>query len=418
MSVLGVNSAASATSFGAVGKLYLQGAKEFSQTLNIGQIIEGKVLRHFDGTRYLVAFGDHERVVESALTLTAGEVLQGRVIGLGEQVELQRVREDAHLSTSAGEPVVSAIAQDWRWNGDANTIDELLQRYRVDLNAAERLSMQRISRSAEDSEALGLAGAVLNKQGLTVSRPLLEALYHAQFNKARPPSQPTALDQTVPQVFAVWDQAPSTTAASTRELAEGLYQIMKSKERPQSTAKGMTVTQEQDVTAAAQMKMTSPDAPVDPRTAHDPSLDELADWILNAQTGGTVSHRLGVLPLILGGRLVEINVALFEQGRDSHPNQRLQHRQVMFSLRTEHLGHVQVVARVAGEHVRIQITTSNPDSTTQAAQHTGALQDALAQSAWNVDEISYETRVSAPHNGVVRSVIEHVISQDSLNRLI
>ena len=60
------------------------------------------------------------------------------------------------------------------------------------------------------------------------------------------------------------------------------------------------------------------------------------------------------------------------------------------------------------------------DATNAAAlaQHGVALQAVLAGGGWAVDEVAYETKLSAVVSGVARSVVEHVISQDSLNRLI
>jgi len=154
----------------------LPGALDFSQTLNIGQIIEGKVLRQFDDTRYSVTFGDHERVVDSSIPLSAGDVLYGRVIGLGERVELQRIYRDPQtVQKSAQQPVADpAIAR--ALSGRAANIEELLQRYQVSLTEAERASVERAARSVEDPQALGWASALLNKLGLSVSPPLLEEI--------------------------------------------------------------------------------------------------------------------------------------------------------------------------------------------------------------------------------------------------
>jgi hypothetical protein len=146
--------------------------------------------------------------------------------------------------------------------------------------------------------------------------------------------------------------------------------------------------------------------------------DSLAATILNAQTGGVVAHRSGLLPLLVGGNLVEVSFALFEQRRPANQAQGLQHRQVLFSLNTQQMGRVDVLARITGGHVRVQITTDSDERTSQTARYADLLKGSLSESGWNVDEVAYGVRAENPHNAVVRSVIEHVVSLDSLNRLV
>ena len=95
----------------SANRLFLPGASDFAGGLNLGQIIKGKVMRQYDGGRYLVSFGGHERVVDSSVPLTSGELIHGRVIGLGERVELQRVYPGEESDTSAPKP------------GDAATVE-------------------------------------------------------------------------------------------------------------------------------------------------------------------------------------------------------------------------------------------------------------------------------------------------------
>jgi hypothetical protein len=422
LSVQGINGAVPQLIAGGSGRLYLPGALDFSKTLNIGQIIEGKVLRQFDDTRYLVTFGDHERVVDSSIPLTAGDVLYGRVIGLGERVELQRVYRDPQtVPTSARQPVADP-ANTRALSGRAANLEELLQRYQVSLTEAERAGVERAARSVEDPQALGWASALLNKLGLPVAPPLLNALYAAQFTKPASAAPPGSVaDGKVPQVLAVWEAAPQAAGAALRDLADGVRQIMTAKAQQHSATRGALTSREPASAMGPAAVLADPLGARSGQSGQSDSqqrMEQLASWILNAQTGGVVSHALGLLPLLVGGKLIEVNVALFEQQREGQAEQRLAHRQVMLSLRTEHLGQVQVTARMAGEHVRVTVATDDSDRTRQAAQYSGVLKEALSHGAWQVDEIAYETRLSGAHNGVVRSIIEHVVSQDTLNSFV
>ena len=49
--------------------------RDFLSTLTMGQIIKGRVLRHYEGSRYGVEFGGQERVVDSAIALRSGDVI-------------------------------------------------------------------------------------------------------------------------------------------------------------------------------------------------------------------------------------------------------------------------------------------------------------------------------------------------------
>ena len=68
--------------------------------------------------------------------------------------------------------------------------------------------------------------------------------------------------------------------------------------------------------------------------------------------------------------------------------------------------------------MRITVATDDSDHTRKAAQYSAVFKEALSHGGWQVDEISYETRLTGAHNGVVRSVIEHVVSQDTLNSFV
>jgi hypothetical protein len=434
MSVQNVGAGTALTGLTGANRFFLPGANEFSDTLSIGQIIQGKVLRGFEGNRYLVAFGQDERVVDSAIPLTAGEILHGRVVGLGERVELQRVytspQEKKLPLEAAGVPPPTfkpPLAQ-------SAAIDALLQRYRIELTEADRATLLSAARAAEDPEAMGLAGAMLSKLGLPQASVLLEALYRAQLagpvNKLA--GSDTALE-TLPQVAGNAQLSPALQMSSIRELSQLLAGITDAQSPMGSSAIGGRDTSA-DVGAGAgapaqslqsairrsgqQARLESLSDRGIRTKAKDAAQALLADRILNAQTGGVVSHRSGLLPLLVGGKLVEVSFALFEQGQPAARNRDLQHRQVIFSLHTDLLGRVDVVARIAAEHVRVQITTDSEDRTAQTAGHADVLKNELAGSGWHIDEVAYGTRAQSTHNTVVRAVIEHVVSLDSLNRLV
>jgi hypothetical protein len=116
--------------------------------------------------------------------------------------------------------------------------------------------------------------------------------------------------------------------------------------------------------------------------------------------------------------LIEVDVALFEQRRDAEQKPAAKHRQLVFSLNTEALGRMEIVARLVGERLRVRIVTESSDKTVFLAGYSERLRESLQSLGWTIDEVMYETRTPMTQNGAVRSVVEHVISQDSLNRLV
>jgi len=420
MTVQNIGAGVPLTGASAAGKFFLPGAGAFADNLSVGQIIQGRVLRGFDENRYLVAFGSDERVVDSAIPLTAGEILYGRVVGLGDRVELQRMYGNSQDRSSQRESAAVEPRPPLSPAVSGSAIDNVLQRYRIELTDADRATLMRAARSAGDPEAMGLAGAMLSKLGLPQTSVLLEAMYRAQLaSGVAPPAAVDAQRETLPQVIASWGQSAELQASSIRQLADLLGSILERK-------------------IAAAPRATTPEAgqaaPGLPAVQYSPSRQQtdlltdedsrrkvqesLAAMILNAQTGGVVAHRSGLLPLLVGGRLVEVSFALFEQRRPANQAQGLQHRQVLFSLQTQQMGRVDVLARITGGHVRVQITTDSEERTAQTAHYADLLKGSLSESGWSVDEVAYGVRAENPHNAVVRSVIEHVVSLDSLNRLV
>lgn len=417
MTISQVNSALTSAAQSAGNRFFLPGAKEFAGSLNLGQILKGKVLRQYDSNRYLVNFDGQERVVDSAVPLRTGELLHGRVIAVGERVEMQRVYAEENNAAVLERNEIGAGLRGFSVSRHEVELDATLERFQARLSESDRATLLRAMRAASDVPAMAQVGVFFNKLGLNQSAALLEALYARIKGNANPVR--TYNEWLVPpRLEALAGQAAGLQAATVRQLADVI-----------SRAVGSEIESGDDRRADAE-SAPAHELPCDgeskavptvgfaPERDDGESLNRLAQWVLNAQTGGSVVHRLGTLPLLLGGRLVEVDVALFEQRREAAQQPAVQHRQLVFTLQTEHLGRVEVVARVVGERVRVSIVTENEANTTLAAAHAGALKASLVEAGWITDELSYETRTVNAQTGAVTSVVEHVISLDSMNRLI
>ena len=144
----------------------------------------------------------------------------------------------------------------------------------------------------------------------------------------------------------------------------------------------------------------------------------VAQRVLNAQGGGTVSHRLGMLPLQAGDQVIEVDAALFEERREAAPAAAMKHRKLTLSLETEHLGRLELRAVMADTHMRVALATESSASTHALLRHGERLSRSLGEAGWQVDEISYETRARHEANGAVAAAAEHLVTPGSVDRLL
>lgn len=143
---------------------------------------------------------------------------------------------------------------------------------------------------------------------------------------------------------------------------------------------------------------------------------ELGQWVMNTQTGGAVAHRVGTLPLLLGGRLVEVDVALFEQDARQSRQGEPRSRHLVFVLDTQALGGVEVSARLVDARLRLRFAAEREATLELLAGRREELSRQLAQLGWSVDEIVYEARADAVQSGAYRAVADYVVAQGSLDR--
>lgn len=395
---------------GAGGSLLVQPDVDFARTLTLGQIIKGRVLRSYEGSRYLMDFGGREHVVDSTIPLRRGEIVHGRVIALGERVELRRIAADPAPTQGPDEDaaVAPSTARPDRWT---KLVQELFDRYQAKLGIEDQaLLRQTLPRSAEPGQ-LALSALILTKLGLRLTPELLHAVFLALMAKPGRslfPAGELALQLTTApaQGESVSERNDALTALAT--ALEAAIMPVPDLNRPPKSPTSATSASGGDAAF---------DARQDPGSGHH----DFAAWsrrVLNTQTGGAVAHRLSSIPLLVNGRLVELDVALFEQRQGETP-QGLTHRQILFSLTTEHLGTVEVKATLAGEHVRVALSTASSDRTLFLSSHAAALREDLQATGWQVDELVYLTQESeegAPPTAVMRGVAEHIISPGSVSR--
>lgn len=325
-----------------------------------GERVHMKVLRRLDERRYLVSFGDAQRVVSSTVLLTVGSTVRAVVTGVGEKLELRYVGEDN----------VAVVMEDHAAAG-GDSIAELARRYSVELQAAQRSVIEQAMQDAAEPEAMMSGGVFLSKLALRVDTASLQALYSAQKWSGKPVATASADDV-----------AAASTIASPAALAEQM----------------LVALQEREPGAGSQER--------DER--------ELARRLLNEQDDGSVSYRFGTLPVVIADELVELDIVHFRERR--REDQQAGVRRLVMTFGTSSLGRVEVVAHALAERLAIAVTTDSAQGRDALAARAQEVRELVARLGWSVESVSYD--IEARVDRAARHVIDHVLNGDTLSALV
>jgi hypothetical protein len=384
--------------------------RDFISSLTVGQIIKGKVLRHYEGGRYGVSFGGEERVVDSTIALRSGDIIHGRVVALDDKVHLQRVRipgDDSAEQQAKSDP--DGVFSRGR---EEDSVKALFQRHRATLTAEEHSRIRVLGRSAGNLSVVASSALVLRKLGLVLDQSLIRAVARALENRGR-------LARSVAA-----DQATVLTADATEKVAEN-------RETMRSLSSVLAHITVPDLLGAddtaAQRDATGDGQGADDSTAGghehgDRGARErqewlLGRWLLNAQSNGAVAHRFVAIPIWLGDRLVELNLAFFSQTKDQPETEGIQYRRILLSLDLATLGHVDIEIVVANQRLSIAIEADSESATQLLASRLGDLKTDFSEFGWRLDELSYATRAASTLDLPSQAVVSHYVRQDSLSRL-
>ena len=365
---------------------------ELPSALSLGQIVKARVLKHYEGSRYLMSLEGREHVVDSSVPLKTGDLIRGRVVAVGDRIELQPLPESA-LTQETGDAQPA---------GPTDELTATFARFGLKLDDAARGTLERSLRGASDPQAVVLSAMTLAKLGLPLQPELIDAA--RQLLHRRPAASAAA-------------EAPPEAVALTPgpHLAAQLQEVLRT---TRSGGDGGSGTQAEAMPAQVSSGGAHDGRPAgqDADGSGAGSRRELGHWVMNTQTGGAVAHRVGTLPLLLGGRLVEVDVALFEQDARQSRQGESRSRHLVFVLDAGTLGGVEVSARLVDARLRVRFAAERAETLELLAGRREELGRRLAELGWTVDEIVYESRAEAAQNAAYRAVADHVVTQGSLDR--
>jgi len=402
-------------------QLTIKGEGDFAKTLNLGQIIKGKVLRHYEGSRYLVSFNGQEKVVDSAIPLKTNELIYGRVIGLDDQIKLQRVATNVAAEGGDVASKISSPSGHSSLSDNERLLADLYSKYKATLTDNERALVVSQMNKSGNANLIALSSLVLSKLGLLQAPEFLRGLNrNLQGNKNNNPSK---LSPVLRMTVAEQDDAH---LAIKRDSTTATQQIA-----------GMLLAGLQEGGYQEEQQL-SDEKVSDDQWLH-PELNSLTDnnqgqgqygsrredyqewllgrWILNMQNEGSVSHRLSTFPVWFGDNLVEVNLAMFDQRKDVLPD-RLQHKMIVFSIKTDYLGSIEIKLTCVDRNLNMDVLADSEYTAVCLAGYIDELKNSLQELGWTIGDITYASVQSFDEDRLVKTVMEHHITQNSLNQLI
>lgn len=421
MSVEQISGSLPGAARGIANRLVLDGAPSLADNLNVGQIIKGRVLRHYEGKRYQVQFMGREWIADSAIPLRTDEVIYGKVLALGERVELQRLSNEklfVEQKQEASGSRLDNVAQTFL-NRHEQIIEKLFSRYGSSLSAVDKDVLLNAMRGAIKPEITARAGLFLAKLGVSQAPEFIKAINDmlmANTNKKNPVVVGFDDNTVKAESNRAGTEIPGMHAEFSLQMRHMIEDLL-----PRTTGKNQSNADKAAQAQNDQAGRPAPDHAADSGFSggaqEDLSGSDLGKWLLNIQPDGSVSHRMGTIPIWLGEHLIEVNLAVFDQRGDHRQTDSIRHRQINFSLDLPMLGHLELTARVADSRVRLKIATDDPENTQALSMHLGELRGALTQRGWAVDEMSYSFQKVSDNDGAISTVVEHIIKHDSLNRV-
>ncbi|MCH2172753.1 flagellar hook-length control protein FliK [Myxococcota bacterium] len=367
----------------------------FGSTLKIGQILKGRVLRHYDGSRYLVDFNGQEKVVESTLNLRVSENFRARVVSVGKQVHMQHLVSDAEIASD----LESGSGQRSGLRPDARPLGDLFVQWNAQLVPSEANLLQQSAKRASNPELMGVSGLLLHKLGIRLTPELLEALYFrldpAQSNR------PVWEADSVPRLRLGATPLGERSGPVPERFADYL------RERAADSTDDGSEEFVGDST--------------NDHAADDDSRDSDWKWqmgeaLLNTQTHGRISHRVARIPIWLGEKFLEVSVALFSESERHAPD--ITFRRAVVFVELEDLGRIQITLGAADSSLRVDVAAESAASADVLVGYAPELKKTLSDQGFQVADLRYLQADLDAEGSVLESVVLHHISQDSLSRWI
>lgn len=384
-----------------------EGHKEFGDSLRMGQILFGKVMRVEEAGGYVMDFGGGRHLlVESTSRLNPGEVLRGRVVEVGERVVIQRMPTQSSPETEQPDAarLLSGLEAAGRFVSPELKAF-VVQHFALFTPVVWGGLLDTAGRRADATEMMK-ALAFLKKLG--IEDPGALSVHLLNYLK-RPEAWSAFGHEKVVMADAIASGAEASIACGTI---------------PQLAAE---IAQRSETTGQLLSELLGRGAPYDASQADSSQQGEagrdlfggVMRWLLNAQGDEAVSHRYMVLPFAINGELVEVEMTLFDQPQERQVRNGHQERTVLISLATEMLGTVGLKVREVDRHLSLDFSSDSEIGLDGLAAGRGALERVLGGMGYWLDRVEYSRRdAKSICSGLRESISEWTLSTDSLSVLV
>jgi len=398
---------------GSLSKVSLLGNNEFTNSLKHGQMLQGQISKDLGQGRYLVTLSGKDVIAETSIPFSKNDLLYGRVVGIGEHVEIQRIEAGPKsLSKEFAEqatPQQSVFA-----NKNEQVLVNLFGKFKATPSVTDKNKLLSFLATVSFPTNGALAGLVVHKMGLPLTASLLNAVYKVIDSKNKALMFAPKVEQYLSLVHSNGYQQHSKVS-DLKPLSEQVSvfsQMLPEKYFVDNLAKNKKI----NIADSEQESTLSDDFNKKDKGGN---FANLSRWLLNLQVeDSSVSHSVFSLPLFINDKLLNIDIAIFDQKKSYSTVDGVRYRQIHFSLDNEALGPIEVSLKISDNRIRVNVMTERHEVTDFMASHMSVLKTMLKQNDWLLDEISYGTVLNGSSNAVVDSVVEHYISQDSLSRLV
>jgi len=358
-----------------------------TEDLAVGQLVEVTVIGQSADGRYNVRINGQLRSANSTTPLHPGSAMLAVVTGVGDRLALRPVSltEDPAL---------------------AQALAALAARYHVELSATAQREIVVAAAAADSALATLRAGLYLNKVGAKVTPAALAALVAAQ---QLPPPLSRDVAAGVRDAVVITNANTSTgPGAGTAALGQLLERVMAQDGAGPGadvgSGSGDPNSGNQQQRKHGERQPESVDAAGSRRA--------LSQELLSLSDGGALAYRYATLPLLVAGKLVELDMALFQQ--KSSPSPSVLPQRLVMSLNTSRLGTVRIVAQSLRSNLNIALASTSERGVAVLTAALGSMRERLSALGWQVDGVRAELATDVSSAG--RAIIDHVLATGSLDR--
>ena len=380
---------------------------QWLKTITAGQILKGRILRVYTDNKYGVDFGGQERVVDSAVPLSKGDLLTGRVIGVNDHTVSMKIVSNLPLDTSKNDQTVVAKQVEYK-----SPVVIEADKFNINLNQLQETAIANASSRSENTIVAIRVGLYLAKLGLPITVELVRFIASRILDGHDPKS--LELNKKLPELtsnISITEALQSNSVQTLENLKDFFLKDFKAGNQyaDLNGLGGFESFASLQLENQASKRNTNSN---ENEMADEKRLKELFSRIFNASNGSNAQHRFQTLPIIIDGKLIEFDVAFFDQTTQDSTSLVLKSRRLNFSLKTE-FGFLNLEARVVNNRLNIGFSSENNYLLSQIEQHESSLDESLTDSGWLVENIKYEKVEEG--NSPAYDIVKHVLQQNSLD---